>query len=87
MRVIIALILLLLVGCKQEALKVIPTNNDQFKIEELFTHSGCTVFRFNDDRPVYYTVCDRNQTSTQSLFNCGKGCVASRQVTTSYKEE
>ena len=40
-----------------------------FRVEKLFTHEGCTVYRFHDDRTVYYTNC---KGSTQS--NCGKNC-------------
>lgn len=41
----------------------------EFRVEKLFTYEGCTVYRFFDDRHVYYTNC---QGSTQ--HSCGKNC-------------
>lgn len=50
-----------------------------FKVETLFTHEGCTVYRFYDDRRVYFTNC---QGSTQSSYNCGKGCSGTDNIPT-----
>lgn len=56
--------LLLLVGCRGDAIKVISTENPDFKVEKLFTHEGCTVYRFVDGNVVYYSNCN-NGSSTQ----------------------
>jgi len=55
------------------------THQGEFKVEKLFTYEGCTVYRFNDDRTVYYTNCSG---STQSTYSCGKGCTHINNVTT-----
>ena len=57
-----------LTACQKPA-ESSATVGREFKVEKLFTHEGCTVYRFFDDRHVYYTNC---QGSTQS--RCGKGC-------------
>ena len=57
-----------LTACQKDAEQTARAGTE-FKVEKLFTHEGCTVYRFFDDRTVYYTNC---QGSTQS--NCGKNC-------------
>lgn len=59
---------LYLTACQKNAEQTARVGND-FKVEKLFTHEGCTVYRFDDNRTVYYTNC---QGSTQS--SCGKNC-------------
>ena len=56
-----------LTACQQKAER--STQLPNYKVETLFTHEGCTVYRFDDGRTVYYTNC---QGSTQS--SCGKNC-------------
>lgn len=51
----------------------------EFNVETLFTHEGCTVYRFEDDRTVYYTDCVGQ---AQSQHNCGKNCTSTDIVTT-----
>lgn len=51
-----------------------------FNVERLFTHEGCTAYRFNDgSKYVYYTNCG---TQTQSTHSCGKNCTETDSVTT-----
>lgn len=57
-----------LTACKKDAEQTVQVGND-IRVEKLFTHEGCTVYRFFDNRYVYYTNC---QGSTQST--CGKNC-------------
>jgi len=57
-----------LTACQKPAESSATVGRD-FKVEKLFTYEGCTVYRFLDDRRVYYTNC---QGSTQS--DCGKNC-------------
>lgn len=57
-----------LTACQKDAESLARVGHD-FKVEKLFTHEGCTVYRFDDTRTVYYTNC---QGSTQS--SCGKNC-------------
>ena len=59
---------LFLTACQKDAESSARVGHE-FKVEKLFTHEGCTVYRFFDDRRVYYTNC---QGSTQS--SCGKNC-------------
>lgn len=44
----------------------------EFKVDKLFTHDGCTVYRFVDGGNYrYFTNC---QGSTNWIENCGKNC-------------
>lgn len=68
---------LLLVACQKapESTKQIG----EYNIQKLFTYENCTVYRFIDDRTVYFTNCNGE---TQSDYSCGKGCVRTDQVRT-----
>lgn len=50
-----------------------------FDVQKLFTVDGCTVYRFMDDRSIYFTNC-RGSASWQ--YNCGKGCTRNATVDT-----
>jgi len=43
----------------------------EFKVDKLFTHEGCTVYRFNDGGIRYFTNCSG---ATSWIENCGKNC-------------
>lgn len=43
----------------------------EFKVDKLFTIDGCTVYRFEDSRTVYFTNCSG---STKYSETCGKNC-------------
>jgi hypothetical protein len=73
--------MLALVACQKASEQAITSG--EFKVEKLFTHEGCTVYRFYDDRTVYYTNCNG---STQSSHSCGKGCTHIDNVTTENKQ-
>jgi hypothetical protein len=62
-------------GCVQNPISVHSTNNVDVPVEKLFTHEGCTVYRFRDGNYHYYVRCDGVGTATtQSMGRCGKGC-------------
>jgi hypothetical protein len=79
MKTLVALLLasVALVGCQKQAEE--SQRKGDFKVEKLFTFEGCSVYRFYDDRTVYYSNCNG---STQSTYNCGKGCSRNDVVTT-----
>ena len=61
----------LLAGCSKQA-ETSTAVGAEFVVDKLFTHEGCTVYRFNDGgNNRYYTNC---QGSTNWTENCGKGC-------------
>lgn len=79
-----ALFVLALAGCKKE-----PTGPSQFKggfkVETLFTHEGCTVYRFEDDRTIYFTKCEGAASSSAiPIQNCGKSCYRPEPNETEY---
>jgi hypothetical protein len=66
--------LLLLAGCHKPPMAVEKVDNNEFRLERLFTHDSCSVYRFADGgRSHYYTDCRGRTTSTYST-SCGKGC-------------
>lgn len=82
MRTKIAVILIAAVGlfgCQKQP--EVSTHQGNFNVEKLFTHEGCTVYRFYDDRTVYYTNC-QGQANTQ--YSCGKNCTTNTETTTSF---
>lgn len=71
----LVVISLVLLGCNQDPIAVSSSNNPNVKVDELFTHKGCTVYRFLDGRYHYFTDCIRATTITTHSEACGKGCV------------
>lgn len=69
-KLIVMLALVILAGCTKPAEKAHQVNTN-FKVETLFTHDGCTVYRFEDGRVHYFTDCSG---STSTTASCGKGC-------------
>lgn len=54
-----------------------PTNNAAIPVDKLFTHEGCTVYRFRDaGYSHYYAKCAGGTASTDTAYSetCGKGC-------------
>lgn len=64
-----------LLGCNQDPVAVSSSNNPNVEVAELFTHKGCTVYRFLDGRYHYFTDCSKSTTITTHSESCGKGCV------------
>lgn len=71
--------LLLLSGCGHPEEAVVGTTNSSFKLERLFTHDGCTVYRFFDMSYRYFTDC-RGSVSWEE--SCGKNCTDEQAVET-----
>lgn len=62
----------LLVGCGKEANVSERTNNSQIVVDTLFTHDGCTVYRFHDVRTVYYAKCTGGNANVTYSTTSGK---------------
>lgn len=84
----LGLALLALVGCSRRAESSAPAGVvvdgvAEFRVERLFTHDGCTVYRFRDSYERYFTRCDgvAARSDTQWSESCGKNC--SREVSVS----
>lgn len=71
MKFIPLILLALLAGCKEAPESSKHVGN--FKVEKLFEVDGCTVYRFYDDRTVYFTNCG-NKPTTSYTESCGKNC-------------
>lgn len=69
-KLLILISLLTLVGCTKQA-EHSSAAGREFTVDKLFTHEGCTVYRFYDGGNRYYTNCSG---STSWKENCGKGC-------------
>ena len=78
---------IVIVGCSKPA-ETTQHVGKEFTVEKLFTHDGCTVYRFMDGGyNRYYTRCSgANQVSTQSTSSCGKNCIRHEVIDTSQPE-
>ena len=70
MKYLLLVSLLMLAACQKQGTPVHAPNQD-FGVEKLFTVEGCTVYRFYDDRTVYFTNCSG---ATHYEQSCGKNC-------------
>jgi len=58
MKYILGLLLLCLIGCTADPISSVKTNNKDVSVDLLFTHDGCSVYRFVDGSDYhYYAVC------------------------------
>ena len=74
--------LAMVAGCDKPAESVVRTGAG-FTVERLFTHEGCTVFRFEDGGSSrYFTRCDgiAAQSTTTWQESCGKNCTRHVEV-------
>jgi hypothetical protein len=72
----VVLIALLCAACNKVPEETSQTSNPNVKVEKLFTHDGCTVYRFYDGgRDHYFSKCENAKTQTISEQSCGRGCV------------
>ena len=79
----IVLVLLVLYGCA-EKLETFETNNADYKVDFLFEHDGCRMYRFKDGRSIYFTKCG-TRSMTNRLESCGKNCTHVNQVESDYE--
>ena len=82
-KIMLALAALAMVaGCDKPA-EVVVRTGIEFTVERLFTHEGCTVFRFKDGGSNrYFTRCDgiAAQSTTTWQESCGKSCTREIEV-------
>jgi hypothetical protein len=76
-----AAIVTMLAGCSGPAEQTTTPSNPEYRVERLFTHEGCTVYRFRDNGTKHYVTCDNRHTSTNWTELCGKGCARNVQIT------
>lgn len=72
MKTILAILALTLLSACGKPAETSTAVGKEFVVDKLFTHEGCTVYRFEDGgNKRYYTNC---QGSTSWQESCGKGC-------------
>lgn len=70
-KLLVILCVAVLAGCTKRA-EQSSAAGTEFVVDKLFTHEGCTVYRFEDGgRYLYYTNCSGSTSWTE---NCGKNC-------------
>lgn len=74
----LAILCAALIGCSKTPEKVEMTTNPEIPVETLFTHDGCTVYRFVDvGRAHYFAKCpEAVEVIGTYSESCGKGCVS-----------
>lgn len=81
-KLLAAALALLALGCSRPGEVLTNTTNPEFKVERLFEHQGCQVYRFWDNRAVYYVVCSDGKAQAEWVEGCGKGCTRLNLVPT-----
>lgn len=87
---IILTALVLLAGCKSERIpEASAPVGVGYRVDRLFTHEGCTVFRFVDGGySRYFTRCDSAAAAGVSWTeSCGKNCTRTESIPTVYGNE
>jgi len=68
----ILLVMVFLVSCSEDPISETGTDNPNIKIDLLFNHNGCSVYRFRDGGySRYFSDCSG---SISSRVYCGKTC-------------
>lgn len=65
--------LLALVGCGNDAMEIVRSENGA-RADMIAVIKGCEVYRLNDGRHVYVTICPNGSANAQHQVSCGKGC-------------
>ncbi len=68
------LAMLVLAGCAKDPVSSSRTDNAEVGLDKLFTHDGCSVYRFYDAGHFHYWADCRGTVSTAYVQNCGKNC-------------
>lgn len=72
----------MLSGCSCErsvGVNQAPTNNKDIRVTKLFTHEGCSVYRFHDMEYVYYADC-RGSVQYNTRRQSGKTTVTDKHL-------
>ncbi len=70
-------------GCVHAPLSKAPSDNPEVQVDTLFTHDGCTVYRFEDNGFHYYVRCRQAEpAATSSMVPCGDNCERPEQIQT-----
>ncbi len=78
------LTLAMLAGCTENIPEKAQPAGINFVVETLFTHEGCTVYKFKDSlTSKYYAKCEAPQSSIMWTESCGKSCSREMHVPTS----
>jgi outer membrane biogenesis lipoprotein LolB len=73
----------LLLACGVPAERSEQTTNQNVRVDRLFTHDGCTVYRFEDAGYFRYFVrCDNGSAHVEWTEGCGKNRTRSVDVPT-----
>lgn len=81
-RLILIAILLSIAGCENQAVGTSDTSNRQIQVDNLFSHDGCTIYRFHDGGYLhYYAKCD-NSAEVTNRYSCGKSCTIEDSIRT-----
>ena len=80
-RALAAIAATVIAGCGADAVSTEPTDNTQIKVDRLFDHDGCTVYRFRDGETRYFVKCRDGSARTEwsERYQCGKS-VCTRPV-------
>lgn len=85
--IIILTSVVVLLGCEKPA-ESSASAGVEFRIDRLFTHDGCTLYRFSDAGARYFASCDGAYSAEVSWHeSCGNGCSRQMSVPTARTTE
>lgn len=67
------LLALLLLGCENEPISEVNTQNPNISVAFLFEHDGCKVYRFYDNGARYFVNCGNGRARTEGQHSEGAG--------------
>jgi hypothetical protein len=80
MKLFVLCLCVLVSACIRPPVNTSQSNNPAFQLDKLFTHDGCTVYRFEDAAHYHYFTDCAGSVSTQQW--CGKSCTYDDTVET-----
>ncbi|TDQ79569.1 hypothetical protein [Sphingobacterium yanglingense] len=80
--ILLVAILAILAGCKEPAIQTKVTDINGIKLELLFEHDGCKMYRFTDYHTIYWSDC-RGRTEYTHTSKRGNTSTTNRQQTVS----
>lgn len=79
----LTLAVLLFAACYEDAVKTERSSNPAVRVELLFEHDGCRVYRFFDSAQAhYFAKCGGGTASVSSPVGCGENCTRDDLVPT-----
>lgn len=73
--------LIILIACiGGKPIQTVQTKNPDYKVDFLFEHEGCRVYRFDEGKNTHYRYFTNCNGGTSWTENCGKSCTRLMEI-------